>query len=179
MYQLNMLIGDCSISESEGFSADLQCVCHLFTFQDTQWDMRVNLSCSYLSPSMLTVHICAIAVKKKITTIVCKREQLQWLSPQKNGGFYPRHPVSLLCALLQLCPGSTGARSCLKNMLQYNLGCSWSSPQTSAAQSHCPLALRDYLLPKNTPQTAAQGACRQALLNNTASLIASLQSRVR
>lgn len=118
-------------------------------------------------------HLCNCC-EEKINTIVCKCEQLWWLSPQKNGGFYPRHPVSLLCVLLQLCPGSTGALSCLKNMLQYNLGCSWSSPQSPAAQSHCPLALRDYLLLKNTSQTAAQGACRQAFCNDTAPLIASL-----
>lgn len=39
------------------------------------------------------------------------------------------------------------------------------------------LLLWDYLLIKNTSQTDAQGACKQALLKNTAPLIASLQSR--
>lgn len=60
-----MYVVDYSISESKGFSADLQCIYCLLTFWASQWDMRLNLSCSYLSLSMLTVHICAIAVKKK------------------------------------------------------------------------------------------------------------------
>lgn len=79
-----------------------------------------------------------------------------------------------LCPLQLLCPSSTRARSCLKNMLQYSLDCSWSSPLNPAAQSHPPPAFRDYLLLKTTSQTAVQGSCRQALLNNMAPLTASL-----
>lgn len=59
-------------------------------------------------------------------------------------------------------------------MLQNDLDCSQSSPQNPAAQSHPPPAFGNYLLLKNASQTAAQGACRQALLNNVAPLIASL-----
>lgn len=135
MYQLNMFIGDCSISESEGFSADLQCICHLFTFQDTQWDMRVNLSCSYSSLSMLTVHICAIALKKKSLQQSVNLSSCSGFLHRKRQGFYPRHPVSLLSVSCCSCPGNTvlpekhaAVQSELQLFLSPKLCCSISLP---------------------------------------------------
>lgn len=91
-----MYIDGCSISESEGFSADLQCICYLFTFRATQWDMRVNLSCSYLSLSMLTVHICAIAVKRKNHyNRLVNLSSCRGFLCRKIKGVYPSRPVSL------------------------------------------------------------------------------------